>query len=253
MLGFCSCTVLEDRSHCPCILEVDLTDVETMANKPSAVELRIADASGLELYRDEASANSYGVIREYGVPRGMVSVAAFSKTDVLQENGTSLLLPCGYQMDELFARSASIECSEETNRDYVVLHKQYSTVYLDFGPSNDYVASSFELEAYGGFAGMDEFSLSPISGDFTCGVEQMSDGGFSFRVPRQGDESLQLSLLRNGEEFSSIPLGEKIAEAGFDWDSEDLDDIWVIIDLPTMDVTVKVLSWERVDIADVVL
>jgi len=43
----------------------------------------------------------------------------------------------------------------------------------------------------------------------------MSDGGFSFRVPRQGDESLQLSLLRNGEEFSSIALGEKIAEAGF--------------------------------------
>jgi len=238
LLCVSSCNVLEDREHCPCILEVDLSGV-----MQGAVSLCVSKAGMGELHREALDKSQYGQHREYEVPRGTIDVAVFSQLDNLTESGTSLVLPYGCQMDALYAHSVSVETKGEYAYDYVVMHKQFCTITLDFGQSADYIAENFSLEADGNTAGIDFYSLEPISGTFHC-IPERTNEGFVFRVPRQADNSLQLSLLKDDSVFSVFDIGSAIADAGFDWEAEDLDDVTIYIDLPTLEMSVSVQAWD---------
>ena len=53
-----------------------------------------------------------------------------------------------------------------------------------------------------------------------------------------------LLLQKDGETVETIPLGELIRKAEFDWVKESLGDVRILCDLPAHTFTITVMEWE---------
>ena len=93
--------------------------------------------------------------------------------------------------------------------------------------------------------GADKRTLEPVGGPFHCAPDESSDRGYEVRVPRQKDDSLMLLQFNDdGEELPSIPIGQIIKKAGFDWTQESLGDVSILANIPEMRFQITVMDWE---------
>ena len=103
----------------------------------------------------------------------------------------------------------------------------------------------FAFLVEGGTCGFDLHTFTPVPGGFRWeGRAAEGERIVRFRIPRQSDDSLSLSLRHDGAPAGSYPLGEYIARLGYDWHAEELQDIYVTIDQVLGLVTVSVSDWE---------
>ena len=215
-----SCSVKEDRSDCPCWITV--TANETMSLSAWYGSQKILD-------------NHIGGLVDYTVPRGIV--------DLVASNG-AFTVPVGEQMDELFAQLQHLDTDGEFANTGIELKKQFATVSIDFKDEDD-GRTGYDLLVTGSVAGANPHTLEPQEGLFRCIPEPITEGrGYTFRAPRQKDESLTLLLQAEGETVDIIPLGELIRKAGFDWKRESLGDVAILCDLPARTFTISVMDWE---------
>ena len=171
---------------------------------------------------------------DHMVPRGIV--------DLVASDG-DFTVPEGQQMNELFARLIPLDTDGEFAYARVELKKQFATVFLDFKEEEE-GRTDYDLLVTGAVSGADPHTLKPTEGVFRCIPEESPDRGYRFRAPRQKDESLTLLLQRDGETVDTIPLGELIRKAGFDWNKESLGDVSILCDLPAHSFTITVMEWE---------
>ena len=121
-------------------------------------------------------------------------------------------------------------------RDTIQLHKNYCRI--NFGGD---VSQSFTYVLAGSSCGFD-LEGNVLQGSFRSSVRQ-EGADFCCRVPRQGDPSLCLELYRGGELARRFPIGEIIAESGYDWTAEDLEDIDIQLDYRDTGVNFTVDGW----------
>ena len=179
--------------------------------------------------------NHSGGLVDHTVPRGIV--------DLVASEG-SFTAPEGEQMSELFAQLQHLETDGEFASTGIELKKQFATVSLDFKDEDD-GRTEYDLLAIGNVSGADIRTLEPVEGVFRCPPDPIVDGrGYSFRVPRQKDDSLTLLLQSNGDTVDTIPLGELIARAHFDWTRESLGDVAILCDIPARTFTISIMEWE---------
>lgn len=215
-----SCSVKEDRSDCPCWLTVE-------ADKAVSLSAWFGSHQILD--------NHPGGLVEHTVPRGLVEIVASHGEFKVME---------GHQMDSLFAQRALVDTDGETAGYTVHLHKNFATVELDFKEEDD-GRTDYDLLATGTVSGADIRTLEPVEGPFICVPKPVLDGrGYSFRVPRQKDNSLALALYSEGKLVETIDLGYLIAKSGFDWKSESLGDVSILCDLPAHTFTITIKEWE---------
>lgn len=221
LVALVSCSIKEDRSDAACWITV------TADNSTS-----LSAWFGSQRILD----NHQGGLEDHMVPRGIVDLVA---------SVGDFTVPEGQQMNELFAQLIPLETDGEFAYAGVELKKQFATVYLDFKEEDDGRAS-YDLEVAGTVSGADIHTLKPVEGVFRCTPAPLADEnrGYALRVPRQKDESLTLRLLDQGEIVDSIPLGELIRKAGFDWTKESLGDVSILCDLPAHTFTITVMEWE---------
>ena len=232
-----SCSVKEDRSDCPCYLEVDLSYA-----RAESVQLR--GWTSREVFSDAIPAKSFKAFHEYMVPRGQVRVTAIGNTFELVPQGYALTIEEGHQMDSLFACSDLVDTQGEIARNEVLLRKNFATIGIDFKDEDD-GRTAYDLLVSGTVFGVDIRTLEPVDGRFRCEPDPVEEGrGYSFRVPRQKDESLKLTLSYAGKPLEVIDLGYLIARSGFDWNSADLGDVSILCDLPAHTFTITVKEWE---------
>ena len=232
-----SCSVKEDRSDCPCWMQVDASCV--MADR---IQLRGWWGSQA-LFDETLSGSSLRAFHEYTVPRGTVAVTAFAGKARLSEDGNNLIILHGAQMDSLFAHASKVNTVCESTVDVVSLNKHFTTVYLDFKDEDD-GRSAYDITVYGNVGGLDIRTLEPVEGPFSCLPDMAPERGYMFRVPRQKDDSLIAVLSFHGNEVETIPIGELIRKAGFDWSKESLGDVSILCDLPAHTFAVTVMEWE---------
>jgi len=221
LVALVSCSIKEDRSDAACWITV--TADKSMSLSAWFGSQRILD-------------NHQGGLEDHMVPRGIVDLVASVGDFTVSE---------GQQMNELFAQLIPLDTDGEFAYAGVELKKQFATVYLDFEEEDDGRAS-YDLEVAGTVSGADIHTLKPVEGVFRCTPEPLADEnrGYALRVPRQKDESLTLRLLDQGEIVDTIPLGELIRKAGFDWTKESLGDVSILCDLPAHSFTITVMEWE---------
>ena len=238
-----SCSVKEDRSVCPCYLTVD----------PAAIPVSCADAypvslevSGAKAFRCPLTLSEEDCAEEFivEVPRPNVFLSVFTGTGEAFIPGEGLRIPFGEQCPPVYLYSERVVTDGETARAMPVLRKQFCTLTVKIVPVNDVFLESFHLQMDGHVCGYD-LDSTPAEGAFQC-ISTPSDEGLCVaRIPRQRDASLMMQVMDGSHPLRYFALGEYIAESGYDWLADDLEDIYMEIDYAATGFTIHVGAWEK--------
>ena len=226
-----SCSIKEDREICPCFLTVVRPDSGTGAQGEVFWYLAAGDCR-----LEGMIAEGEKQVCDIEVPRAVSRLIAVSGIPGGLSGGRYFIVgeeescpPVYYYKTELDARCNSL-------RDTIRLHKNYSKITIR---GDDPAGFTYMLA--GSSCGFD-FDGNIIKGSFRSQFI-VEDTDFCCRVPRQADSSLRLELYRMGKLQRSFPIGELIAESGYDWTAEDLEDIEVCLDYQDTSVNFTVNGW----------
>lgn len=244
-----SCSVKEDRTVCPCWLNMDITGCTA-----HTTELHISAWDPERIFAENIAVADYPETYERTVSRGMVATSAYCGLHESQVSDRHIIIPEGCQSDRLMAHANIIDCDKEFALDSVQLHRQYATVYMSMkGNKNDDERIS-TMEVRGEVCGIDFVTLEPVKGRFRYVVEADYVGVWSFRLPRQlKDSPLLLAPFVEGKFAEELPLHEWIAKSGYSWRDKDLKDIYLDVDYAIGKVSVVIQGWTEGESIDIIL
>jgi len=243
-----SCSVLEDRTACPCTLYLDMTDPRNGICDTLLVRVCCPDGFSCDL---PVSKNLYPDVQTITVPSrhgaSIFVIDAAVAADYLSASDGGLSIPLGKQCPPAYMYSSYCDTAGESCVDTVIVSKNYCGVTLNF--------ISEDLELYdicviGNVSGYSSSGM-PVRGKF-----QYSPSGTKecyFRLPRQIDESLKLTLAVPGGREKTFALGQYIAQSGYDWTKADLEDLAVTIDYAATNIVVTIDDWSTTIEYDVVV
>lgn len=228
----CSCSVKEDRRDCPCYLVLDFCRLDK--SQIGNVGLCLQSGEGF-LFRDTVLPENFDNEYVVEVPRAQIGICAVS--------GGELEIPTGEQCPPLYMHCWSIRAFADRVVETVTLHKNYSLVNVRMLSGNGTPRNGLDVGIAGNVCGYDE-SGGLLTGEFSYEGSLSADGGIAIRVPRQADNSLSLRIIDEGDVVREFALGEYISSSGFDWTSEDLEDIDVTVNFALATVTIRIKQWE---------
>lgn len=208
-----ACSVKEDRTLCPCLLNVIMTEAYAPLNDDSEDEWQLT----LTGYAEEGMIveECFGKERlrdtlEYLVKRGNVIMTAWLTDTVMPVSEQCYRIPVGEQAPRLYACSSRIDASGETVYYSVQPHKQYATITLLDDIETDEPFGGRKLIVRGHTCGLDLATMCPVEGPFECQaepVDHLPERGFQIRIPRQEDSGLELELVPMEDESGFGPVG----------------------------------------------
>lgn len=239
MLAATACSVKEIRGDCPCYLQVTFADTET-GGEARLLGWREPSALFRETVRIEDCTPWV-----HPVEKGFLTVAACKgiRESLLETHRVGI--PAGREADSLYAGFAEVDATGEIARAEIALRKQFATVFLDIRKkASELKDYAFRVE--GNTSGFDLLDYSPVPGLFRC-EPKARDGEsiVTFRLPRQADDSLTVTVRAGEGVPATFPLGKYIAALGYNWKTEELQDIYVAIDLVNGLVDLRVADWEE--------
>ena len=252
------CSIKEDRSRCPCMLVMDFTDVELSG--AGIMEMQVAGSDGFLYYDDDIFPDLFSEAGDEGerllyvvsVPGPEVSVTVIGNSGGTFRPGEGLLIPYGSECPEvsMYHSSLSVSPIGEEAGGKVVMHKDYCRIGIRMLSVSEDYPFSLSVEGNVGGIGTDR---SPLQGRFSYSFVSLDDGIGCVNVPRQYDDSLVLLVKDGNRVLREFALGEYIAESGYDWAAEDLEDIEVSIDYAHSLIIVDVAGWSEAFEYDVVI
>ena len=237
-----SCTVKEDRGPCPCVLDIYL---ENSGDFSDRLAVSGWSSSSDRLFLDKIATRQYPDLYSKKVDKGFLHVSAYCGNEAMTLKGDKLTIPEGKPCDPVWAyRGGNIDATGESAEDHIVLHKQYALIHVRIGVAGREDADVV-LRARGKANGFDISSLEPCHGDFNCFSSLDSEMNHIICVPRQYDDSLELDVFLDGLLSRTVRAGELIANSGYSWDQEDLEDIYLSLNLLTPGhASVGVSGWD---------
>ena len=233
LLVLASCSVKEDRHECPCLLTIILERVpERIMNRADGLWINISTEGKGTALDSPVTGSDYSGPEWLGadVDKGLVSVIC--------SNSKALAVPYGSECDSIYAHYKTVRCFEDNARDTVLLRKQWCTATIIL--KNAYPEEKYLFEIHGNWAGISQSGLEPVPGRFYSVPRRIDTDKFQIRLPRQGDDSMVMSL-NSVYEYS---LGKLIAGSGYDWKAQNLDDIRILIDYASAEIAVSVSPWD---------
>ena len=236
-----SCSVKEDRTDCPCWLEVHPDPF------PSKGAVISAHDGGTMLFRETLFLEDTedGLFRK-AVRKGFHTVTCRTRIPGRPDDTPAVTIPLGEQADSMYAHTAVVDCTGETAVDMAAMHKQFATVHMMFVSDSPQEHSPYWIIVRGGVDGMDTVTLEPHEGPFEYRPAETLPMYFQFRVPRQKDASLEMDLHArdDGRYLDTVHIGQLIEQTGFNWGAESLEDIMIRIDIGRADFSVEISEWE---------
>lgn len=241
------CSVKEDRVPCPAYLNVSFADRETIVKN-----VGMLGYTRSEVFREDINVAEYNPYWVKAVRKGIITLSAYYGMDGASASGHQVTIPVGSQCDSLYAFHEDVDCTGDMAYADVTLHKQFCTVFLDLNKplTGQNSLNHYHLLVEGNTCGFDLLNFKPVEGSFR--IEPRAEQGervVRFRIPRQMDDSMKVTityLTDDGEDIpmEKFPLGEYIARMGYNWKAEDLQDIYVKVDIVAGFITVSVDGWE---------
>lgn len=244
------CSVLEERSSCPCYLDIDYGVVRAggWGRFPGAVVCVSAQAPD-SVWRAEHPLASCPETEEITVHRDSVRVIALLRSgqlSPLQSIGGQITCSPDCQIDSLYAFSETVDCTGEETRVVLVPHKQFSTLSFEDGEGGS-LLRQYDLVVQGTTCGFLLTDLSAVEGPYVVRVEEVPGSGcFPVRIPRQLRPDLVLMFRSrvNPLDRFRCPVGRCLFEAGYDPAAADLPDYDFRIDLQNALLGIRVRGWE---------
>lgn len=241
MAALSSCSIKEDRDPCPCVLDIFLEDSGDHAER---LALSAWDGTG-RLFLDRIDTDKYPDIYQKKVPKGFLNVCAYGGVSSMALKGDWLLIPEGGQCDPVWAyKGGTVDANGETAEDHITLHKQYAVIHIRLDSLGRDTGGAI-LRAVGNANGFDISTLEPVKGPFHSFTSLDKEMHHVVSVPRQFDGSLELEVYLEGVLSRTVLLGELILNAGYSWEREDLDDIYISLGLFSSGrITISVNGWD---------
>lgn len=231
------CSVKEDRAVCPCRFVLDFSEIDTAQIRSADMEMFSEDSLFLKEHLEtEDFEGEYAV----SVPRRQLQLCVWSGREGYESDG-GLRIPYGEEAPEVYFHSSSVDADCEQLREIVKMRKNYCRLTMIMR-GEEVIPISVSL--VGNVDGYTRDGL-PSSGKFRCSSEVGSDGVCSMVLPRQTDDTLVMELDDGSGVFKSFAIGEHIAESGYDWTTQDLDDITVELDFAVTHLTLVIQGWEK--------
>ena len=253
-----ACSVKEDRTACPCLLQVDLQKV--LSNEPfrdmtSGMINIDCICQGSYISSDAYMLPACPSVLEKTVPRSDVQLIGTLLPEPGRITEGKAFINFGHQADSLYACRAEVDTRGEEARVELELYKQFSTVYISVIATDDDgkavaggAPDDLQFRAVGTVAGFDAGMMKPLEGDFSYELkDRTSTGELIFRMPRQKDAGIILKVKgREGftEEGITVPMGLYLEQAGYDFGAASLSDIHLQVNISPTEITVSVLDWE---------
>lgn len=232
-----ACSVWEERAGCPCRLEIDMTSFSKYTARTN-----VAVWNGTDAWQETAPVSETYV---RNVKKGEILSSVWSGRREGQISRTRLVMPPRAEPDSLRIFNARLDCQDETCRVKAVPHKQFCRVTIrvirEKGTPYPYL---FYVES--DCCGMDLQDLSPVTGDHVFPVREQPDGIFAFTLLRHRQASdIVLAIYDERERADTLPLGDWMREAGYDWEAEDLSDIAFTVDYARQRVGIVLSDWRK--------
>ena len=235
-----ACTVKEDRNTCPCSLTVSFSDPDDSGY------VALLGWESETIFRDQVLIEDCRPEWTKSIRKGIFILSAckgIAGSSIPMEH--EIRIPSNCQADSLFAYFEKVDATGDCAHASVHLRKQFATVFLDIRRSDETIRECrFLVE--GNTCGFDVLDFSPITGSFHFEpVPAAEETVVTFRIPRQADDSLTVTVFPEDSPEVCLPLGEYIRQLGYDWKSEELQDIYLSIDLARGMVDLRVADWEE--------
>jgi hypothetical protein len=218
------CSVREDREKCPCEI---LLDFSKEIRKENLCILAINDR-GESIHDERILKLEDSVYSFYVEPSDQIYLAVASYAEGFPLDFPPFQLPYGLDYYKQYAIFSSLEPKGVLIRKEISLHKIYCEIEISFVSQTlqgiDQVGVSGNICGY-------KMDGSLIDGSFSCLKDAVDQDKVTISVPRQKDDSLELMIYSEGKKIVSFALGKYIADIGYDWTAEDLEDIKIEIDL----------------------
>lgn len=241
-----SCSVKENRERCPCLLRLDLRDIDTSVVK--SADLFLSCSGGYE-FSESLDLTFYDGVYDILVPQGDVSVWLYSGLEGEGVGSEGLRIPYGEDCPHVYMHSSVVAAFGEKVGETVVMQKNYCllTIYVK---SEEMFPYSFRFSG-----GVNGYGVrgEPSEGAFSYTVNPDQDNMCVVCLPRQIDNSLILEISDESDILRIFTLGEYISAAGYDWGERDLRDITVGIDFVVSQFTVAVSDWDDVHFYEVAI
>jgi len=237
-----SCSVLEDRSECPCRLHIDLTGLP----RSGEADLLLTLKGGSWHERRTCLLSGATERVTLTVPRGEVALLAVCPSaPAYLSDDAGFEIPPGEDCPPLRMGALTVDTRREEAFCKPELHKNYCLLTLKLvseGPAPFPFAISLE----GLISGLSP-SGEPREGRFFYRLPPFRDGvrSVSAGIPRQRDGSLRMDILFTDEVLRSFALGEILLRQGYDWSAEDLEDVELELDFARTQLTLRTLLWEE--------
>ncbi len=242
-----SCSIKENRSGCPCLLRLEFPEDGRWTEGRVILSVRDDGEFSFSDTLDLAQADS---LYELQVPRTGVHVNLWSEeaSGFVGDNG--LVIPFGDDCPYVRMFSSRVDTDCESCTETVRLVKNYCRLTVVMDESD--IDWPFELNVCGSIDGYG-IDGNPHAGEFSHYLVPSADAesGNSgiglvreISLPRQTDSSLKLSVMEKYSELKTFALGNYIQQCGYDWTSEDLQDIVVKIDYACTRISITVGPWE---------
>ena len=233
VLLFSSCSILEDRTACPCALTLEISDLPV---DPAVVSVAGEGYSFLEVVHADT-------LMLLPVPKEELSVSVVG--GALAEGDGSVRIAEGEEAPPLYLFHADVPAFDEQVTLPVLLRKQYCRLELLFTGPPGY-GPPFEVQVEGHFDGWLRDG-SPSEGPFSRRLLPGADGRAALRLPRQGDNSLLMHIVFSDRIVRTFALGSYIAASGYDWSALDLADLSLQVDISLTTITISTDAWTKTE------
>lgn len=234
-----SCSVIEDRSVCPCWLKVTYDECEEMTGD---IRYFIWNSEDFLVQGKEDIATGPHM---YSTPRGSISYAgSFGIPDLFVSDGLYTLVD-NQEAAEFYAYwHNDIQMVDDYVQTSVKPRKQFANLRIDFTEDISDRYRDIVCEIASTSAGVNLRTLQAVKGLYFLNKEPDSNGQFNFNISRQGFGDLTLTVLEKGERLNVYSLSKILDDAGYDWTAPALKNASITLSLTRQDVSVELGDWE---------
>ena len=240
-----ACSIKENRSHCPCHLLLDVSEVSTELFDSLDVAMDEGNGRAQRFPLCLSLLPPGPVAVDVAKGRLSLNVCAVENGAVwLSSSGDVMEIPQGEQCPPLFLHTAVLSTEVEELTETVVLHKSFCSLHILMEGTDPSQPYPFSLQLRGDVNGYDAYGR-PREGLFNPYAYPTSDGHCTVRVPRQKDDTLELLMCEGEVPLATFALGEYLKAGGYDWSAPDLADVSVQIDCARLTIRLKIEKWSE--------
>lgn len=212
--------------ECPCLLDIALSGGNDSRTVVGIWSGELVSSCNINSYKGNGH-------HRINIPRGYFTMSAYCGLKHNLPGSGYLILEKGEEMDELYAGSVQLDALADTVLGSVVMYRQFAFINVRIlCLSSSQMPQNIIVK--GNTDGIDLRTMKPIEGEYEVALYPIFGEFCRASVPRQTDDSLTMELAGVGQ----IPIGEYIADSGYDWTARDLSDIELVIDYIQSTITV---------------